>query len=269
MILDETLEVIKLKYGERFNSVTIELLIAGIYFTAVRLSSGFSGLAYTMSEPADCCSHNRSRGFGDFTPGSFKGQKVAGLFAHPEPSFLVKNVQLAVLNALSAELITKPGYRIIENQDPFDLLELGAQKKVCVVGAFLSYIKKTAESASTLQIVELNEEAVPDEYKSYLVPAGKSEDAIAGADIVIITGSTLANHTLDDLLKNISAKAQVILVGPTSSLLPDVLFRHGINLVGATRITDSEKMFQLVAEGASGYHLFKSCADKICLVNES
>lgn len=269
MILDETLEVIKLKYGERFHSVTIELLIAGIYFTAIRLSSGFSGLAYTMSDPAECCSRNRSRGFGDFTPGNFKGQKIAGLFTHPDQSYLIKNVQLAVLNALSAELMTRPGYQIIENQDPFDLLELGAQKKVCVVGAFLSYIKKTVESGSALQIVELNADAVPDEYKPYLVPPGKSEEAIAHADIVIITGSSLANHTLDDLLKVIPAISQVVLVGPTSSMLPDVLFARGVNLVGATRISDPEKMFQLVAEGASGFHLFKSCADKICLVNES
>jgi len=63
--------------------------------------------------------------------------------------------------------------------------------------------------------------------------------------------------------------AKVILVGPTSGLIPDVLFSHGVDIIGATSITDPGKMMELVAEGAAGFHLFQSCATKICIVNES
>lgn len=269
MILDETLELIKSRYGQQLEAISIEKLVAGIYFTAVKLSSGYCGLAYTVPDPDDTCATNRSRGFGDFTPGNFNGRKVTDLFMHSDQSCFIKTIQLAVMNALSVWLITKSAFKIIENTDPFDLLDLSAPKRVCVVGAFLSYLKKTVESGSYLQIVELNEAAVPFEFKQFLVPAGKTEDAIAQSEIVIITGSSIANHTLDRLLAIIPATTQVLLVGPTSSLLPDVLFKRGVNFIGSTRITDTEKMFQLIAEGASGFHLFKSCAIKICLVNES
>jgi len=269
MILDETLELIKSRYGHRLDLVTIEKLVAGIYFTAIKLSSGYSGLAYTVPDSDDSCATNRNRGFGDFTPGNFTGQKVTDLFMHSDQSCFIKTIRLAAMNALSAELMAESDYTVIDNKDPFDLLELSSPKRVCVVGAFLSYLKKTVESESTLQIVELNEDAVPEEYKQFLVPSGKSEEAITQSDIVIITGSSIANHTLDRLLEIIPAKTQVLLVGPTSSLIPDVLFKRGVNFIGSTRVTDTEKMFQLIAEGASGFHLFRSCAVKICLVNES
>jgi uncharacterized protein (DUF4213/DUF364 family) len=173
------------------------------------------------------------------------------------------------MNALSAELLEASTYRIIENMDPMDLIDLSEKKKVCVVGAFLSYIKKIAESNSELKIIELNENAVPEEYRQYFVPSNLLVKAISQADVVIITGASLANNTLDKLLEIIPEKAKVILVGPTSGLIPDVLFTRGVDIIGATRITDSDEMLELVAEGAAGFHLFKSCATKICIVNES
>jgi uncharacterized protein (DUF4213/DUF364 family) len=269
MIIDKTYSIIKEKYGKRFNEVTLEQLIIGIYFTAVKLSSGYSGLAYTNLESLDCCAHNRTKGFGDFTPGNFKGHKVTDLFNHFDQTCLIKTVELAVMNAISAELMSESSYRITENQDPIELVDLQGKKRICVVGAFLSYIKKIAETDSILKIVELNETAVPEEYKQYLVSSDLSEKAISNSEIVIITGASLANNTLDKLLELIPSPSQVIIVGPTSSLIPDVLFAQGVDILGATRITDSDKMLELVAEGASGFQLFKSCATKICIVNES
>ncbi|MEI8047918.1 MAG: DUF364 domain-containing protein [Bacteroidota bacterium] len=269
MIIDETYTIIKEKYDKRFNEVTLEQVVIGIYFTAVKLSSGYSGLAYTNLDSVDCCSHNRQKGFGDFTPGNFKGRRVVDLFSHYDQTCLMKTIQLAVMNAISAELMAESSYKIIENQDPIGLVDLQGKKRVCVVGAFLSYIKKIAETDCILQIVELDETVVPEEYKQYLLPSHLSEKAISNSDIVIITGATLVNNTLDKLLELISIKTQVILVGPTSSLIPDVLFARGVNILGATQISDSDKMLEMVAEGASGFQLFKTCATKICIVNES
>jgi uncharacterized protein len=269
MIIEDTYKLIKSRYGQRLNTVTIEKLIAGVYLTAVKLSSGFSGLASNDLNSTDNCTHSRNRGFGDFTPGNFKGQKITGLFAIPEPTCFLKTLQLAVMNALSAELLEESKYKVVQNLDPIELIDLSGQKQVCVVGAFLSYIKKVAESNSGLKVIELNENAVPEEYRQYFVPSNLSEEVISQSDIVIITGSSLANNTLDRLLEIIPRKAKVILVGPTSGLIPDVLFSHGVDIIGATRIIDPGKMMELVAEGAAGFHLFQSCATKICIVNES
>jgi uncharacterized protein (DUF4213/DUF364 family) len=269
MIIDETYTVLKSRYGQVLNMLTIERMVAGIYFTAVKLSSGYSGLATNDLNSMDSSIHSRNRGFGAFTPGNFKGQKVTDLFSVSEPGSFIKTLQLAVLNALSAELMPDSSYKVIENLDPIELVDLTEQKQVCLVGAFLSYIKKIDESNSVLKIVELNENAVPDEYRQHFVPASLSGETVSQSDVVIITGSSLANNTLDQLLSIIPARTKVILVGPTSGLLPDVLFARGVNILGATRITDADKMLDIVAEGGSGFHLFKSCATKICIENES
>jgi uncharacterized protein (DUF4213/DUF364 family) len=173
------------------------------------------------------------------------------------------------MNAISAELMSESKYRIIENVDPITLIDLSEKKQVCVVGAFLSYIKKIAASNSGLKIIELNENAIPVEYHRYFIPSNLSQKALSESDVVIITGASLANNTLDKLMEVIPEKTKVILVGPTSGLIPDVLFTHGVDIIGATRITDSDKMLELVAEGAAGFHLFNYCATKICIVNES
>jgi uncharacterized protein (DUF4213/DUF364 family) len=269
MIIEETFELIKARYSQRLNSVTIEKLIAGIYLTTVKLSSGYSGLASNELNSSDTCTHSRNRGFGDFTPGHFIGQKIADLFAIPEPTCFIKTLQLAVMNALSAELIEESNYKVVQNLDPIELIDLSVKNQVCVVGAFLSYIKKVSESNSVLKIIELNENAVPEEYRQYFVPSHLSEKVISQSDVVIITGSSLANNTLDRLLEIIPRKTKVILVGPTSGLIPDVLFSHGVDIIGSTHIMDCDKMMELVAEGAAGFHLFQSCATKICIVNES
>jgi uncharacterized protein len=255
-------------YGDRFLNTTIDKVIVGIYFTAVKLSSGYGGLAYTDIGKLECCTGNRKKGFGDFTPGHISGQKISGLFNHQDDSQVLSTVLLAVMNALSAELMAESDYKIIEDIDPIELIDLSGSKNICIVGAFLSYIKKIAETNNHLQIVELNINALPDEYKKYFVSADRTKEAFSESDIIIITGASLANGSLDELLEFIPYRAKVIIVGPTSSLLPDVLFGKKVNIIGSTRITNTDKMIQYVSEGAAGFHLFKSCARKICIINE-
>jgi uncharacterized protein len=269
MILEETDILIRTRYGGRFLNTTIEKVVAGIYFTAVKLSSGYGGLAYTDMGKLECCIENRSKGFGDFTPGHFSGQKLSDLFNHPDNSHSLGTIRLAAMNAISAELIAESEYKILEDTDPIDLVDLTGRKNICVVGAFVSYLKKITRTNNALKIIELNKNALPEEYRKYFVPVENTEEAFSKSDIIIITGASLANNTLDELIKLFPGNAKVILVGPTGSLLPDILFKHRVNIIGATRITDVERMLQLVSEGAAGFHLFKTCARKICIINEA
>ena len=79
---------------------------------------------------------------------------------------------------------------------------------------------------------------------------------------------TLVNNTIDGLLSAISPDALVIVTGPSSSLIPDVLFQNKVNIIGATKITNPEILFNIVSECGAGFHSFKYCAAKICIINE-
>ena len=268
MIVQETYDFLKNNYTEIFRNTTIERVVVGVYFTAVKLSSGFAGMGKTEIDSHCCNSYKHKRNFGDFSPGKINGQKIIDLFEKAENTDVLNNVRLAVLNAVSSEIISRSNYNVIEDKDPIELIDLNHKKTICVVGAFQSYINKIAATQNNLFVLELNENAFEENQKQFYVPAEKYAETFSKSDIIIITGATLANNTLDTLLANIPERAQTILVGPSSSLIPDVLFRHKINIIGSTRILDAEKMFTIISEGGTGYHLFNTCAKKICILND-
>ena len=268
MILNETFDLLKTRYENQFKTVTIERVNVGLFFTVVQLSSGFCGLASVDSTNLNICAQNRKKEYGAFSPGKISGQKLLDLFSHTEESKILDIVRLAAINAVSAELISKSNYTIIEDKDPIDLVDLNSNKTVCIVGAFHTYMKNIANTSAKLIVLELNESAVPDDFKKYYVPAEKASSVFPDSDVIIITGSTLINNTLDKMLKIIPPNKKVIIVGPTASLIPDVLFEHGINIIGCTRIVDADRVFHAISEGAAGFHLFHNGAQKICLLND-
>ena len=268
MIINETYNFIRSANDDLFRNTTIDRVVIGIYFTAVKLSSGFAGMAKTEIDFRCCNSYKHKRNFGDFSPGKIQGQKITDIFEKAESTDVINNVRLAVLNAVSAEMISYSKYNVIEDKDPIELLDLSQQKTICLVGAFQSYINKIAETKNKLFVLELNENAFDVNQKHFYVPAEKYAETFSKSDIIIITGATLANDTLDNLLESIPEHAQTILVGPSSSLVPDVLFEHKVDIIGSTRIYEAEQMFTIISEGGTGYHLFGNCAKKICIIND-
>jgi uncharacterized protein (DUF4213/DUF364 family) len=146
------------------------------------------------------------------------------------------------------------------------LLVFNSPKTVTIVGAFQSFIKKIEATGNKLYVLELSENALIEEYRKYFVPAEEYKRILPVSDIVIITGQTLVNGTLEDLLEAVPENAQVIVVGPTISIIPDILFKNKVTIIGGMRITDPEIMFDIVSQGGTGYHLFEYCSQKICIL---
>jgi uncharacterized protein len=268
MILDETIDLLSNKFGNNLNNIVITNVQVGILLTAVELSTSHCGVSSTFTGTYTSDYHKGPRDFDSFSPGTIRNQRVVDLLRNQRPSAVLDSAKLAALNALSSQFIDPSAYTIIEDKDPFDLLDLHQAKKVTLVGAFQSYIKKLAESKHTLRVLELNADALTTEQRRFFIPVHKAPDTIKDSDIIIITGYTLLNHTLDDLLRMIPPACQVVVVGPSSSFIPDILFRHHVNIIGSLRIFDKSKLFEVVSEAGAGFHLFRYCAKKICMVNE-
>jgi uncharacterized protein (DUF4213/DUF364 family) len=99
----------------------------------------------------------------------------------------------------------------------------------------------------------------------YNIPPELAAEKVFQADILIITGTTLINDTLEGLLEQRKPGAQVIVVRPTASGLPDAFFRRGVNIVGGVMMTEPDGVLDLIAEGGSGYHFFEKGADRIVI----
>lgn len=267
MILDETYQFLRSNFRERIEAMTIAGVRIGLHLTAVKLSDGSYGMASTLENDNEYCM-KPNRDFEDFSPSKISGRKITELFEIPKHTNITRTLRIAVLNAISSTLLSEKRYRIVEDKDPVDLIDLGQHKTITMVGAFHSDIRRIAATANKLYVLEMNAGSLPGDNSQYFVPAGDYRKVIPQSDIVIITGFTLVNDTIDGLLSTIPPGVQLVVTGPSSSLVPDILFRHGVSIVGATRIIDGEMLFTIAGEAGAGYHLFKYCARKICILND-
>jgi uncharacterized protein (DUF4213/DUF364 family) len=265
-IIEQTYQFLKTKNIERLEDLSITDARIGLCLTAVRLSDNSFGASATLIDDHPHCAKS-NRDFGDFTPLKIRGQKVCDLFDTKKESNIILTLKIAVLNAISSEIISSGNYKVIENCDPIELLDLNSQKTITIVGAFHSYIQKISATKNRLYVLELNENALTPEQNQFYVRANEYKTVLPGSDIVIITGLTLVNKTIDGLLSVINKKTEVVVTGPSSSIVPDILFANKVNIIGATRITKPELLFDVVSEAGTGYHLFKYCAQKICILN--
>ena len=122
------------------------------------------------------------------------------------------------------------------------LVSRGRGKNVALIGHF-SFIPELREAAGQLWVIE--QQPQEGEY-----PAQSAVDLLPKADVVAITGSTLANHTLDGLLSLCDPKASVMILGP-STPLSAVLFNHGADIISGTRVQDEAAVLRTVGQGAS------------------
>lgn len=269
MILQETIDFILKGQATAIDGITISEARIGLFLTAVQLSDGSVGVSSTVM-PNDSNIHCKKelRDFGDFSPLIITGKTVTELLNFPTKHSLIQCLKIATLNAVSAKMLFSGKYKILTNIDPIDLMDIYSGKTITIVGAFQSYIDKISKTNSTLYVLELNEEAFLGGDRKYYVPANEYKRVLPHSDIVLITGLTLVNNTLDDLLATIKPGAQIIVSGPSSGCMPDVMFNYNVSIIGTVKITDAELMLKLASEGAAGYHMFNYCAEKICIVNE-
>lgn len=267
MILSQTYEIIKEKYGSRLDDIFIADVRIGLFLTAIRLSDGSTGVSSTFYSGHILCS-KESRDFGPMSPFRIKGIRVKDILDSTRGPGIIASLKIASLNALSSELIQKGFYNVIEDSDPFSLVETGRDKTITIVGAFQSYISKISASGSKLYVLEMDEDTLSNEHKKYFVPSTEFRKVLPVSDVVIITGQTLVNGTIDKLLSVINNGTQVIVTGPSSGILPDILFKNGVSIIGTVRITNPEILFDIAGEGGTGYHLFEYCARKITILKQ-
>ncbi|NIO72626.1 MAG: hypothetical protein GTN71_27310, partial [Anaerolineae bacterium] len=94
-----------------------------------------------------------------------------------------------------------------------------------VVGHF-PFIPRVREAARQLWVLEKR----PGEGD---LPAEAASEVIPQADVVAITGTSLINHTFEELIGLCRPEAFVLVLGPTAPLSP-VLFNYGVDVISGT-----------------------------------
>ena len=148
----------------------------------------------------------------------------------------------AALNALLAVPLTS-GLALLGDENGLDLVATrSAGRRLAVVGAF-PYLDTIRVEAQQSWVLELEPEGDQ-------LPASAAPEVIPQADVVGITGSTLANGTLEGLLRLCRPDAFVVLIGPTTPLSP-VLFDYGVDVLCGALAQDMAQTLETVAAGGS------------------
>jgi uncharacterized protein len=269
MVFNDTIEVIKKLYGSDLADILIDRLILGLYFTGVKLSNGCAGIVYTPAAELHGYGEDRSNSPDKSSYMRFKGENVAVVLNHSSDSLLHRTVSLAVMNALSAPFLVPERYKVQFDQDVLDLINLEDIGRVGMVGAIFPFVRRFKEIHDiNLSVIERKEENLASDEKKYFVAAERAPEVLSLCDTVIITGAAIANGTIDNLLKWIKHRALVVVTGPTASMVPDALFNKNVTIVSGISVTDADMAMDMLAEGATAYHLFKTCVRKINIVRK-
>lgn len=266
-ILEETVDEVKNNLKDQIHNIKVERAVIGIFFTGVKLNTGHAGICATPIKEipeAVCC------------PSSARSMPNAGRLA--ERSVLKylddalsnipmkKTVGIAVLSALSSYCWDKDlvnGYDMQVGVDAIDCLDLKDDTYPVLIGAIAPFLRILKQRKKPFTVIELDPRTLKRDEIRFYAPPGKTSELVPKADVLVITGTTLINGTLEGILRLARPDAQVVVLGPTSSIIPHAFFRRGVNILGGDIITDPEDMLDTLAEGGSGYHLYGKSAERV------
>jgi uncharacterized protein (DUF4213/DUF364 family) len=268
-ILHETVEAIRRVLFTDIGELTIERVVVGLFFTGVKLSTGHVGACATPARgltDAACCT---SSAHGSPFPGTFRGRRAVDFLDEAvHPDGIRRAVGIASMNALAAlcwDRRPHPDVTLEAGIDAFDAADIRAGRQVVIVGAFVPFLRELKRRQQPYLVLERNPTALkPDEMPFYR-PAAQAPTVVPLADVLLITGTTLVNDTIDDILAAARPDACKVVVGPTVGLVPDAYLRRGCDVLGGIRVTHPDAFLDVLAEGGAGHHFFGRSAEKIVL----
>ncbi len=248
--------------------LTVQDVRVGVFYTAVQLSTGHVGVAFTPRGLVDavCC----PRSAASASPaGKLAGQDVWELVPYANsPVPLRRAVGVAALNALSALAVDRfgvPGGELVPGADALDAAGVRREDRVAMVGAFAPFVRALKGQVAQLWVVDRHPEALREDEQGFWRPPDQAGSVLRDADVVLITGSALVEGGVDALLDACGSARTVVLAGPTSSLWPVPFFARGVHVLAGIRVLDSARLMRIVGEGGSGY-FFQDAAEKVAVV---
>jgi uncharacterized protein (DUF4213/DUF364 family) len=272
-ILRETLAAIREILGPDLETITVERAVIGLFFTGVKLSNGSTGACATpiktIPEAVCCPSSAMAMPF----PGKLQGRPALDLAGEAlGENGIRRAVGIAVMNALADTCWRRrphPETELRVGIDAFEATEIRPRDKVVVVGAFVPFLRALKQRQQPFLVLEQDPATLKADELPFFRPPGEAGKVVPEADVLLVTGTTLINDTLEALLEFAKPTARVTLVGPTVSLLPDAFLRRGADILGTVRITGPDDFLDMLGEGGSGYHFLGRSAQKIVLVRRS
>ena len=205
----------------------------GLGYSAVRLDSGQTGLAWTPPPTSGGCSHLKIAGSLTERPVVELLQMLAAEQA------LLRTVGLATANAL----LTCLPQPTTSKEEVVDGLQITAADNVAMVGYFGPLVKKLRASGCRLDIIEL------DSSRPGVLSPQQGRSVLADCSVAILTGTSLVTGTCDELLADLGRPREAVLLGPSAPFCPQVFAGTPLTRIAGARVFDGNGALRVVSEG--------------------
>ncbi|MFN4196898.1 MAG: Rossmann-like domain-containing protein [Caldimicrobium sp.] len=228
---------ISLGRGER-----VKRAVIGLFYAFSEIEKGGAGLAYIDKDMISSCCEASSVTFWKEPADLLVKYYLQGSIVE---SFLAFSLINALINN-SKELTKYPHFG-----DPFQEIALNNEDKVLMIGYFEPLFKKLSGKVKSIIVIEKEE-------RSGLEKLLHNEmDKIK---IALVTSATLANKTFHTYLSILKEISEVILMGPSTPLCPEIFKYTPVTWLCGVKVKDTELLFRLVCEGKGTPDFFRKGA---------
>ena len=272
ILLEETSKIIREYFGERLENMVVERAVFGLFFSGVKISTGHGGLCFTPVKeiPEAVCCPSSAKAMP--LSGKLRGRSVKDYLDDlSHANILRKTLAIATLNALSAcywEENKDLDYKIEMDIDSFDVMKIPQGKKSVVIGALVPMLKKLLAADADFKVLEMDSCTLKGKELDHFAPSKDAGVYLPHADLDVITGVTILNDTLPDLLAMCKPGADILVTGPTAGMIPDAFFKRGVTVMGGILVTKPDELLDIISEGGSGYHFFGKSAERIVIYRD-
>jgi uncharacterized protein len=220
---------------EKARTTRVACLTVGLVYTAAITEDGGMGVAYTYFSNKRCCA--TGKGYRDY-----EGERAIELLAelkHPDP--LHRSMGLALVNALNHRealaCAADPSNEILS-----DALGIGPETRVAMVGLFRPLVHLFEKSGAVVEVLD-DMQGVGDRNRFY----GKLD---GWAEVLVLTSTSILNHTAEDLLGKAGPGVKVAMVGPSTPMTADAFSHLPVHLLAGTVPLDQKAVLKAVRHGA-------------------
>jgi uncharacterized protein (DUF4213/DUF364 family) len=218
----------------RAENVRVEIVSIGLGYTAVGTSDGGIGLAYTLLDDKQGCSVVAAEV-------DFENGPALDLLEQIHSSQPVhRGMALALINALNHRAaLALPEDR--SNETLLDLLGIGQGTHVAMAGYFGPLMGKLQKHGAVVEVVDIG--------KRIGDPKDFNDKLGHWAESLILTSTSILNHTADALLAAAGPEVRTAILGPSTPLVGEAFSGLPVRILAGTVPADREATFRAIRHG--------------------
>ena len=225
----------------------VEDIRIGLGYSAVKLQNQKTGLANTFVEtaPKGC--------------NKFQGDLCLRI---PPASELLElldssDVISSALGLAAANALGNTWEKKLRTGDILEYLTLYSSDRLAMVGNFAPMLPRLKQMVHKVEVFE----RIAREQDG-IIPIERGNEIIPECDVALITSTSIINNTIQELLKLTENCREVVLLGASTPLTPQVFKGTPVTLLSGILIPDPEKILKVVSCGG-GMQVFKSLIQKV------